>query len=223
MPVHIGPDGRKMKFVGCGYGFSNPTREAIKEAYEEFGPMHPVACILNLGCRTASPSDSPVSIPRDCERIANELAGQFNAVDIYCRFSDSQNITTMQDIDSIFASTANYLLLPEIGKKLDDSIRASKTGSGLTIKNLCEYCVLISLLRITQGCVDQVESTFFGASIGLPPLSAFFVDRLDVTTKMERIYLNRVQSGVRIMVLSGLGGAGKTQMVAKFIEDHSTE
>jgi hypothetical protein len=148
-PVRIGPDGRKAEFVACGYGFNNPTREAIKEAYDEFGPMRPVACILNPGCGTASPSDSPISISRDCERIANELAGQFSAVDIYHRFSDSQDITAIQDPGRISASTAAYLRLPEIGKKLDDGVRASKTGSGLKIKELCEYCVSQFLVRIT--------------------------------------------------------------------------
>jgi len=58
---------------------------------------------------------------------------------------------------------------------------------------------------------------------GLPPLSAFFVDRPGVISKMDQIFSNRHLSSSRIMILSGMGGSGKTQVMAKFARLHAHE
>jgi Mrp family chromosome partitioning ATPase len=51
---------------------------------------------------------------------------------------------------------------------------------------------------------------------GLPPLSAYFVMRKKPMEAIINILVNRDVVGQRVMIISGLGGVGKTQLALKF-------
>jgi len=51
-----------------------------------------------------------------------------------------------------------------------------------------------------------------------PPLVASFIGRNDILNKM-RMYFDSGSKYQRIFVLYGLGGAGKSQLAFKFIEE----
>lgn len=69
--------------------------------------------------------------------------------------------------------------------------------------------------------VDQSRSTGFNSAHGLPPLSAFFVARESVMKQMASVLLDNQdqESTQRIMVISGMGGSGKTQVTLKFARE----
>jgi hypothetical protein len=56
---------------------------------------------------------------------------------------------------------------------------------------------------------------------GLPPKSAFFVERAGLMESMYSALFGRDPNAQNIMVLSGMGGIGKTQMVSRFFEEHA--
>jgi hypothetical protein len=55
---------------------------------------------------------------------------------------------------------------------------------------------------------------------GLPPKTAFFVERPNLMGAMYNGLFGQDPNIQRIMVLSGMGGIGKTQMVSRFFEEH---
>jgi predicted ATP-dependent serine protease len=51
---------------------------------------------------------------------------------------------------------------------------------------------------------------------GLPPLSAYFVMRKKPMEAIINGLINKDMVGQRVMIISGLGGIGKTQLALKF-------
>ena len=60
----------------------------------------------------------------------------------------------------------------------------------------------------------------------LPPLSTIFTGREDVLSKMRHYFSLSTASGLsqqHIFVLYGMGGAGKTQIALKFVQQNATQ
>ena len=54
----------------------------------------------------------------------------------------------------------------------------------------------------------------------LPPLSTYFVTRKNVMEAMDTAFFGLEETSMRVMVVIGMGGSGKTQSVAKFMRVH---
>ena len=65
------------------------------------------------------------------------------------------------------------------------------------------------------------QATQHGASVGagLPPLSPFFISRDEPMSRIVSGILGH-ETGLRIIVLSGLGGSGKTQLAIHFAKEN---
>jgi GTPase SAR1 family protein len=53
----------------------------------------------------------------------------------------------------------------------------------------------------------------------MPPLTSYFVMRREPWEKMKRGLLGDNSEEQRIMVISGMGGCGKTQLVIRFTKE----
>ncbi len=117
-PVRIG----SREFVGASLGYNNPTREAILEAWTMFGAETPVASVFSLGAGVSPPKSieqslqNPDDVLEDCERLANELSGQYRDIGIYFRLSVIQGLHSIHPdewdpatIGKIESHTSAYL------------------------------------------------------------------------------------------------------------------
>jgi hypothetical protein len=117
-------------------------------------------------------------------------------------------------LGEIASYTMSYLLDNAVNKTLDDCVFKSQQTSRIGLKSLCK--VFFHPIYLSESrFVDHSRSTGFNSAHGLPPLSAFFVARESVMKQMVSALLNNQdqESTQRIMVISGLSGCGKTQMV----------
>ncbi|KAJ7064227.1 P-loop containing nucleoside triphosphate hydrolase protein, partial [Mycena amicta] len=78
----------------------------------------------------------------------------------------------------------------------------------VSISNLQQLPVL------TQGCLDEVQM-----NRSCPPPSKFFQGRKDILLQLERLFQPTEQKEQKVVLLHGLGGAGKTQIALKFIAE----
>jgi Mrp family chromosome partitioning ATPase len=67
--------------------------------------------------------------------------------------------------------------------------------------------------------VDAPRAQETRSSHGIPPLSAYFVMRKKPMNAIVKGLVDGDTSTQRIMVISGLGGSGKTQLALKFARD----
>jgi hypothetical protein len=137
-PVEITTDQIvKKRFYSASLGYNNPTREAVREAWDVFGGNTPAALILSIGAGSSPPKsiDTPMEtlmheILEDCDKLAVELSGQFHTSGIYFRLSVDQVIqypTTDSwkplSVGGIHAQTLGYLeRKAEAGEDLIDAI-----------------------------------------------------------------------------------------------------
>jgi hypothetical protein len=71
-----------------------------------------------------------------------------------------------------------------------------------------------------MSLVDGLNGSFHAEDKGLPPLCAGFVMRTELMNAMTQCLLGFLKDSPNIMVLSGMGGSGKTQLVSKFARLH---
>jgi hypothetical protein len=117
-PVRIGT----RDFVGASLGYNNPTREAILEAWTTFGAETPVASVFSLGAGVSLPKSieqslqNPHDVLEDCDKLANELSGQYRDTGIYFRLSVTQGLHSLHPdewdtstVGTIESHTSAYL------------------------------------------------------------------------------------------------------------------
>jgi len=60
-------------------------------------------------------------------------------------------------------------------------------------------------------------------SPAMPPLAPHYVERKEATNFVENALFHQdgtIKSGAKMIVVSGMGGCGKTQLVRNFVEKH---
>ena len=60
-------------------------------------------------------------------------------------------------------------------------------------------------------------------SPAMPPLAPHYVERKEATNFVESALFQQdgaLKPGAKIIVVTGIGGCGKTQLIRKFIEQH---
>ncbi|PVF99825.1 hypothetical protein CPB86DRAFT_755916 [Serendipita vermifera] len=244
-PVRIGPLYREEEIVSAVHGYNNPTLEVLKEALDVFGSNAYLSCLLSLGAGKGiiksfgagasgaggaagapredsletgkNESNNPMSIleqlTTDGESIAEEAFRRIGNLGIYFRFSvsrglDFDDVAAQRDgvstkFGEIIAHTTGYLLENTTSSYLDKAIASAERPSTISLE-----------------AINRSRSRGLRASHGLPPLSSFFIMREQPMKFLVDALLESEGHSQRIVVLSGLGGSGKTQMALKFARDY---
>ncbi|CCA67313.1 hypothetical protein PIIN_01144 [Serendipita indica DSM 11827] len=210
-PVFIGSELMQEKLVSAVPAIINPTLEAIKEARDSYLNQK-ISLILSLGSgkgALASDSYSLNAATQQAETTADDLQRRFGNLLIYFRLSVDRGLehaipSNSRGFGLIRTHTVSYLSYTTNESTLDSSLRASQVASNTTIKHL----------------VGQAVEQCGSASAGLPPLSPFFIARDEPISRIVAGIFGDKKAGLRTVVLSGLGGSGKTQLVIHFAREN---
>ncbi|KAH8833143.1 acyl transferase/acyl hydrolase/lysophospholipase [Flagelloscypha sp. PMI_526] len=207
--THIGE-----QYIGGEVRWSNPTHELTVEVANIF-TGHDIACIVSVG--SGHPQVLSLSqennnllrrIAEDCEQVANGLFHRFSKVpDLYWRLSVEQG---MQDIDStdvreltkVLASNGSYLQTSRPNNDIDAMIKVLAAAKGLTS------------VTVVAGQISAPEAVYLK---DCPAPTLHFIGQKKHLTKLQMYFANTTYR-FHIAVLSGLGGAGKTQCGLMFVQ-----
>lgn len=231
MPVSIGPEGGEGYAVSAVNGFANPIQQIIKEVYNVYGKEAGISCLLSLGSGyrgVISHRDEGTEIhistqmAMDGDAVAEEVYRRLENLGVYHRLSVDHGLEGWNrfgvELGSIKSHVDAYLSKKENNNKMERCIFASVANTAVNIKQLCkpsDHSLCTSLILYSDGCQVQGRRS----DHGLPPLSAYFVQRKKPMEAMIRGLIEADASTQRIMVISGLGGSGKTQLSLKFARD----
>lgn len=136
LSVTVGQTPREQKLVGGGMGTTNPCREVIIEAQDQFERNARIFAIISLGSGHLGTLTNPAKGGKDewvdvlrimlenCERTAQEVETQIGHFDVYFRFSVEQGLqrlygAKLEDLPWVNTQTATYLQDVEVSRKLD--------------------------------------------------------------------------------------------------------
>ncbi|CAG7847843.1 SubName: Full=Uncharacterized protein {ECO:0000313/EMBL:CCA77866.1} [Serendipita indica DSM 11827] len=197
--------------VSAASGYSNPIFQAIREAYEGYGPTQLVSCILSLGS-----GSHVLRIPekgykamvaryaRDAALTADDAQRRLGGSGKYFRLSvtpaiEDDLITEDNPLGVIASGTSSYLSLSHQDQLVDTCLNMATMKGGVDLEALA-----------------QVRTEMTASTHGLPPLSPFFVRRQEPTVRIFEGVVRGRTLGQTVMVISGLGGSGKTQLCIQF-------
>jgi hypothetical protein len=229
-PAKVGPTFCKESLAGGAIGYNNPTKKALEEAKRIFGPEHKASIILSLGsgrkhpqCLQSGVKDEfqqvLVDMVQSGEETARELSQRFGNSNFYHRFSVDSGLETLSitgwaedDLGSITTHTKVYI----------ESVWSSLSAvSDLLVKN--EGCITLGQLSKSPKLAQEL-CLFFSAQVDLAPsmaksiprLTPFFIERRDITEFMEQKLIRDSCDTLRLFVVHGMGGSGKTQTASFF-------
>ncbi|KAH8814663.1 hypothetical protein DL96DRAFT_419947 [Flagelloscypha sp. PMI_526] len=203
------------RFVGGEVRWNNPTHELTVEVANIFGGRD-IACIVSVG--SGHPGILSLSehennlfrrITEDCEQVANDLFHRFSKVpNLYWRLSvehGMQNIdpADSQELTKILASTRSYLQTSRPNNDVDAMINVLAAAKGR-----------ISVTAIA-GQISAVPKTVYLKDCPTPTLH--FIGQKKHLKKLHTYFADKAYR-FHIAVLSGLGGAGKTQCGLMFVQ-----
>ncbi|KEP45663.1 calcium-independent phospholipase A2-gamma, partial [Rhizoctonia solani 123E] len=224
-------------FVGGELGCSNPITHVLSEVKRVYSDHH-VACIISIGAghtrtiQVPSPSrwrrtqDVIVmkDMATDSERVAEEMVARFEGISgVYFRFNVDQGLQNMKDgswerLGEAMQHTKAYLQKGETSQKLDGSVRASK-----------ERRSVVSTTHIRPTCgIDgkvssAVEVTKRLTGFKLCPAPTKFYTGYEDENAQVIACITGGKAKLRVCVVYGLGGVGKTQLALSVIEHTWTE
>ncbi|PVF94462.1 hypothetical protein CPB86DRAFT_765818 [Serendipita vermifera] len=222
LPVTIGPHLRQRTYISGNISGVNPSKQVISEGYELFGRRGRLACFLSLGPGPVdilslypNGTDDDEKLSRvlqaaitDHKKIEQEVATKIGDLGLYFRFSAAHLLQGKEKeggLESITTRTEAYLRDVEISRKID----------------ACVGCC-----RLNRGLVtfDQLESSRRKVPVykDFPSPTKYFVPRNEPWEKMTSEFLKKVYvgPGQKVMVISGMGGCGKTQLIAEFMKEY---
>jgi hypothetical protein len=208
-------------------GFANPIREVIREAYHVFGSKAQISCLLSLGSgfRGVITLDDNGSVAQgarmDCERTARDVKRGLARLNVYHRLSVDRGLEGWGSFGAGFgvmkSHVDEYLGRDEPSWDMDQSIAASIKEGRVTLERIRKSSVFEKYF--VSFLVDAHRAQETRSSHGIPPLSAYFVMRKKPMNAIVKGLVDGDTSTQRIMVMSGLGGSGKTQLGLKFARD----
>ncbi|KAG8818908.1 hypothetical protein FRC19_010245 [Serendipita sp. 401] len=240
LPASIGPLRRQYSSAGLGSG--NPTRELLSEALSQFGKDQYVSAIVSFGSGHPGvlpfPSSFSSSSPflskailsshsqnqpnhlrfyqellEDCEQTSQEISRQTsNLVGIYFRFSVEQGFQgrkkdfELQDEFGTIASLVDaYASMHDTERRLDHCVTQVCSREGVT-----------TLERLNHvGGNHEFERE-------LPSITSPFIMRHQPWAKMvnELDSIPEGQRSTRVIVITGMPGAGKTWLATRFAQEY---
>lgn len=243
--VSIGPPGFEQAFIGGSYTCNNPTRELMKEAMLIFGEHQRMACLLNLGSGMSralsldeeNQDDDAIAavlegIASDGEIMAEELSNQLNETGVYIRLSVNRGLETIgsrnwMELGNIELHTRVYLQRTHARQTMEKLSAMIKNATGsVTLVQLSELDGHFQWYLAKEDAAARSAHSQ-ARFVGLPPLSPYFVMRPKIWEAMVKALvdapLDEPEEMQRIMVISGMGGCGKTQISLKFAKDHLSQ
>ncbi|PVF94461.1 TPR-like protein [Serendipita vermifera] len=225
LPVKMGSRLRQQTYISGNISGVNPSKQLLSEAYALFGGSGRLACFLSLGpgpidILSMYPDGSSNETERtrllqaaivDHKKVEHEIATKIGDSGVYFRFSAAhflQGKENDKDLGSILTKTNAYLRDVEISRKIDACVECCRLKRGL----------------IT---LDQLESTRRKNPVykDFPAPTKHFVTRSEPWQMMTNNLVEKVPSGIgqKVMVISGMGGCGKTQLVAQFMKEYRSK
>ncbi|KAG9078088.1 hypothetical protein FS749_009953 [Ceratobasidium sp. UAMH 11750] len=227
-PIDIGEAHLKESFVDGGLGCTNPTTHVLAEAKALFPGRH-VSTVVCIGAGhpdTIAISDTssfmrfmPANvlavtkqIAADGERVAQEIAARFQAIaDVYFRFSVDQGMQSVglsewERLSAVSAHTRTYMQMANTHERMNRAVQAIR-----------ERRATISAEQIDGQIQPPSTSQTTGAK-SCPPPTPVFTGRRDKIEQIKACISCGDQQRC-VFVLHGLGGAGKTQLALKTVEE----
>ncbi|KAJ6532237.1 hypothetical protein DFH09DRAFT_1284678 [Mycena vulgaris] len=209
-PMEIGMEGMRQRYIDGGIAHNNPTSLVLQEARELY-PSQPAVLVTSIGSGHPDTIKMPrlpslttiatvlKNIAMDCERIHEDNARRFRVIpNTYFHLNVLQGL---QDLDpqqwekstEVLAHTNAYLRMQDTKAKLAD------------------------LVKVLLNPVIPVSDSPVYIKVCPPPMIRF-TGRDEILVKMAE-YFSRNIGRRHIFLLHGLGGAGKSQIAFKFIEE----
>ncbi|KAJ7660452.1 FabD lysophospholipase-like protein [Mycena rosella] len=210
-------------YIGGGLVHNNPTSLVLAEAGKMY-PSRPVVLVMSIGSghpdtiqfRSGAIAKTLMSIATDCEKTHEDSARRFRASpDTYFRLNVQQGMQTLapQDWDKLSEVSSHsraYLDTEEAKSKLAGAVSVILSkGVGMAI-------FAIELIIFPDPVIPVSESPVYLKAC--PGPSARFTGREAILRQMTE-YFNTGVGRRHIFVLHGLGGAGKSQLAFKFVEE----
>ncbi|CAE6361816.1 unnamed protein product [Rhizoctonia solani] len=225
--------GIRNRFTHGGLGCANPTPYLLEEAKNEY-PHRAVASIISIG--TGQPKTIQVTtgnlgssrtdrgsaivkamqaaheMAEGSERVAEEMARRFAVIDHgYYRLNVQQGTQGVESddwerLDEIAEHTRAYLDQAEVRLKLDRLVNIA-----------LERIAVIQVARI-DGHIESSTDPIQYRIRSCPSSSQRFTGR-GYHVQLVKAYFLCDSPGRRLFVLYGLGGAGKTQVALRCIEE----
>lgn len=219
-PVPLGSHYTRQEY-GMAPNGSNPIRDIISEAYSVFGGDSTVTCLLSVGSghpgiiSVPSKSDSYTlfsvmqGVLLDCEKRAVEMQEQMGHLGIYFRLSVEQGMQKSQDLldqklSGIVTYTEAYLDTPITNDTLDACVERLVTSTGPVALNHLKYA----------GGLKAVYK-------GFPALATHYIRRVEIWKHLVAS-IESPDIGQKVIVITGMAGCGKTQLVADLMQEYDS-
>ncbi|CAE6476809.1 unnamed protein product, partial [Rhizoctonia solani] len=219
--IDIAEGSLKYSFVGGELGNSNPLGHVLAEVRDIY-PDQYVSCIMSIGAGHAHTIHIPSTdrqqaslamraMATDSERVAEEMARRFqDTAGVYFRFNVDQGIQDVETDDweklgTVGAHTRAYLSKNEVDRGMRDATKAMHDRSN----------------ALAVAWIDgRVQRTLEPAIVKkCPAPTAYFTGRTKETQGVGSCIVNSGHQQ-QVCVIHGLGGAGKSQLAFKAIQQN---
>ncbi|KAJ7079167.1 acyl transferase/acyl hydrolase/lysophospholipase, partial [Mycena epipterygia] len=230
-PMEIGQLGMTQHYIDGGVGNNNPTSLVLQEAKMLF-PSEPTVLVCSIGSghpdtikiptRKSQYSDTIVKVMKnmatDCENTHENNARIFHRhPNTYFRFNVQQGMQALE--------AKNWNKLSEISAHTDAYLKTGDTKTKLTetVKVILSRFKLLNMFSVESKLfpLDFSALQIAVSTNNCPPPSRIFEGRRAILDGMHQ-YFFQATGKQHIYLLYGLGGAGKTQIALKFIEESSS-
>ncbi|CAE6460118.1 unnamed protein product [Rhizoctonia solani] len=225
-PIDIIDSFVPQSFIGGELGCSNPLPHVLSEVKRIYPDRH-LASIISIGAGHARTIQVPApsrwhrtqdviamkDMARDSERVAEEMMGRFKGTgDVYFRFNVDQGMQNMKDgswerIGEAMQHAKAYVQKGETSDKLDKAVHASILRRGAVATEHVAGEILC-IIDSTKKLADFKRC---------PAPTTFYTGREKENTQLITC-ITEGKNELRVCVVYGLGGVGKTQLVLNVIE-----
>ncbi|KEP45946.1 putative calcium-independent phospholipase A2-gamma, partial [Rhizoctonia solani 123E] len=219
--IDIAEGALKYSFVGGELGNSNPLAHVLGEVRDLY-PGQYVSCIMSVGAGHAHTIHIPSTdrqlaslamkaMATDSERVAEEMARRFqDTTGVYFRFNVDQGIQDVETDDweklgTVGAHTRAYLSKNEVDRGMREATKAMHDRNN----------------ALAVAWIDgRVQRTLEPAIVKkCPAPSSYYTGRAKETQGVGSCIVNSGHQQ-QVCVIYGLGGAGKSQLAFKAIQQN---